>query len=185
MLFPLRHWLPLQVLDLAACPLSQFLCVTFRRANPSFLDALQMSLQHVPKAAREKSVHLKSCIQAFRKEVDFAEREVSLMPEDQLSEVTPGLLKDLHAQAFELENSLAMAFGKCEEAQEYLCTSEDKANDAAPPPYENLFLHLSDFLESFRKAWRRRNLFPVRKIEYSLSTRHASSGNLPRSSRRR
>jgi len=141
----------------------QFLCVTFRRANPSFLDALQMSLQHVPKAAREKSVHLKSCIQAFRKEVDFAEREVSLMPEDQLSEVTPGLLKDLHAQAFELENSLAMAFGKCEEAQEYLCTSEDKANDAAPPPYENLFLHLSDFLESFRKAWRETEPLPSQK----------------------
>eukprot|EP00439_Symbiodinium_sp_Y106_P011866 s8849_g1.t2 len=131
----------------------QFLCTSFRRANPRFLDALQTSLKHVPKAAREKSMNLKSCIQAFRKEVDFAEREVSSMPEDQLSEVTAGLLKDLNAEAFELENSLAMAYGKCEEAQQYLCTSEDKANDAAPPPYENLFLHLSDFLESFRKAW--------------------------------
>ena len=142
----------------------QFLCVTFRRANPSFCDLLQMSLKDVPKAAREKSLHLKSCIQAFQKEVDFAEREVSLMPEDQLaSEVTSRLLQDLHAEALELENSLATAFGKCDEVQEYLCTSEDKANDAAPPPYENLFLHLSDFLESFRKAWKETEPVPSQK----------------------
>ncbi|CAE7213816.1 FH3 [Symbiodinium sp. CCMP2456] len=142
----------------------QFLCVTFRRANPGFLDALQMSLKDVQKAAREKSVHLKSCIQAFQKEVDFAEREVSLMPEDQLaSEVTSRLLQDLHAEALELENSLAIAFGKCDEVQEYLCTSEDKATDAAPPPYENLFLHLSDFLESFQKAWKETEPVPSQK----------------------
>ncbi|CAE7235524.1 FH14, partial [Symbiodinium necroappetens] len=142
----------------------QFLCVTFRRANPSFCDLLQTSLKDVPKAAREKSLHLKSCIQAFQKEADFAEREVSLMPEDQLaSEVTSRLLQDLHAEALELENSLATAFGKCDEVQEYLCTSEDKANDAAPPPYENLFLHLSDFLESFRKAWKETEPVPSQK----------------------
>ncbi|CAE7209916.1 FH14 [Symbiodinium sp. CCMP2592] len=153
----------------------QFLCVTCRRQNPRFLDALQLSLKHVPKAAREKSVHLKSCIQAFRKEVDFAGMEVSTMPEDQLSEVTAGLLKDLNAEALQLESSLAMAYGKCEEAQRYLCTSEDKANDATPPAYESLFLHLSDFLESFRKAWRETEPGPSQKSRVHLQSRHVPS----------
>ena len=133
----------------------QFLCVTLRRTNPNFVDALSESLKHVAAAAREKSVHLKSCIHAFLSEVEFAEREVSHMPEDQPSSgATDALLKDLSSEVAELKDSLGKAFSKCEEVQEYFCTSEDRPKDSAPPPYENFFLHLSDFLDSLRKAWK-------------------------------
>ena len=132
----------------------QFLCVTLRRANPTFLESLSGSLMNVPAAAREKSVHLKSCVQSFLKEVEFAEREVLHLPEDQpASEAMATLLKDLQAEAADLTDSLAAAFDKCEEVQEYFCTSEEKQKDTTPP-YELFFSYLSDFLDSLRKAWK-------------------------------
>ena len=133
----------------------QFICMTLRRANPVFLEALCTSLRHIPAAAREKSAQLKSCIQTFMTEVNFVEREVLQLSDDQpASHAMGALLHDLRSEVADLQSAVAAAFDECKEAQEYFCTCEEKPQESAPPPYENLFLHLSDFLESLRKAWK-------------------------------
>jgi len=132
----------------------QFICTTLRRADPCFVESLSASLKHIPAASKEKSSNLKSCIQAFFQEVEFADREVVQLPEDQTaSEAMEQFLQDLHSEVADLESALAEAFTECADVQEYFCTSEERKKDSTPP-YENFFVHLSDFLESFRKAWR-------------------------------
>ncbi|CAE7260762.1 DAAM2 [Symbiodinium natans] len=121
----------------------QFLCVTLRRANPNFVDELSQSLRHVPAAAREKSVDLQSSIHAFLHEVEFAQKEVSAQP---ASEGAATLLTNLSSETADIQDASGKAFRACKDLLQFFCTAEE--------PYECFFLHLSDFVASFRKAWK-------------------------------
>lgn len=133
----------------------QFLCVTFRRSQPNFFDTLLSTLPHVTVAAREKSANLKSSIQQFRQELEFAERELHQLEkqEGELSakESMRVLVSQLQREVDELTEAVDTAFERCVELQKYFCTED---SSSSTPVFENFFQCLHDFLETLRKAWR-------------------------------
>ncbi|CAL1126399.1 unnamed protein product [Cladocopium goreaui] len=131
----------------------QFLCVTFRRSQPNFFDTLLSTLPHVTVAAREKSANLKSSIQQFRQELEFAERELHQLEkqEGELSakESMRVLVSQLQREVDELTEAVDTAFERCVELQKYFCTED---SSSSTPVFENFFQCLHDFLETLRKA---------------------------------
>jgi len=135
----------------------QFLCLTFRRSQPKFLEALLQSLPHVSFAAREKSGALKSSIQQFHQELEFATRELHQLSqlvegEELAKESMKALVQELEGEVEELTNALETAFDRCIELQKYFCT-EDSISTSSPV-FENFFQCLQEFLETLKKAWR-------------------------------
>ncbi|CAJ1421198.1 unnamed protein product [Effrenium voratum] len=138
-----------------------FLCSTLRQAHPNFADLLASSLRNIPAAAREKSSNLRSSVQAFQQEVDFADRELQHIEDGTALASMQLLAGDLHREQDELQEALTDAFEACNKSQRYFCTEE--AQNGTTPPYENFFQHLATFLESLRKAWQETE--PKRKVE--------------------
>jgi len=126
-----------------------YVCLQLMRDDQFSLHSFKQSLRHVPEAARETSQALRTDIDKFAKEVQFAEGEFLQLDAD--SDGFQGLqelLPILQGEAEDLSNKLTGALDLSVEVQRYINHS-DKQNASC----EDFLKHISVFMEQFEQAW--------------------------------
>eukprot|EP00931_Biecheleriopsis_adriatica_P038860 TRINITY_DN22228_c0_g1_i1.p1 TRINITY_DN22228_c0_g1~~TRINITY_DN22228_c0_g1_i1.p1 ORF type:complete len:1950 (+),score=485.05 TRINITY_DN22228_c0_g1_i1:66-5915(+) len=140
-----------------------FLCLSKFSSDPDFFKALKSGLANVHEAARETHALLKSTVEAFEKEVEFARLQAKTLlkpeegeagqdgPSPDVEERMRVLMGELDGETAELKGALAQATEACIDTQKYFAVSE-KAQ-ANLPPSEVFFGQIASFLDQLGAAW--------------------------------
>jgi len=129
-----------------------FLCLTIRSSDMEFLDKLLESLRHVHMASRERVIALKGAVADFGKETDFVKSQLGSCTEqeDAVRDALSFFWDAIDRERRDVDHLIASALQTVTEAQAYFHVL---GNAKAPPQAEELFKHISSFLDLFRSAW--------------------------------
>ncbi|CAE7566323.1 FH19 [Symbiodinium natans] len=153
-----------------------FLCLSLGALDPDFFQALKQSLSSVHEASKEKASALKSSIEAFGKDADTAEKQLTalLVPNEEQEAVSASHEADLREMmALWMQEKVRLqqigdeAFDACLDTQKYFCVSEKAL--ANLPPLETFFLHIATFLDQFSEAWQEIEKSPKKWEEFATA----------------
>lgn len=163
-----------------------FLCLSMRSADQSFFKAFKAGLGNVPVAAREKTGMLRSGVEAFGKEVEFAKQQAKQLLDGNSGEAESSnserpsseermnsLTDELSAELEGLNQELEQALQQCTDTQKYFSISERA--QANLPPAEQFFGHISSFIDALGAAWQEIERNPAKWQQFAAAAGSGTS----------